>query len=269
MTGSGQWKTARTLTLGPQSSTSFSFDAVNKSEWIRVVPERDGILSVSMAYADPANKDQSSPARFEGLASVKGQPAQGAVMYALPASRKLGLLSAEGTYYEMDSTLRIVPVTGSANQQLLKEKIAIPMPLIRIDGTSFLVTDNRGRRWRLPVRDTLQAVRMSQRQTRVVREVVTERDILHCGGTFFELPADNADGFAKVKPSASHAFAIHHFASYRGMLLMSGADPKSKARHDLRRRSWACRVGVWRGRGDDRCHMGRSPGQGGRWQYHA
>lgn len=264
-TGSGQWKTARTLTLEPQSSTSFSFDAVNRSEWIRVVPERDGILSVSMAYADPANKDQSSPARFEGLALVKGQPAQGAVMYALPASRKLGLLSAEGTYYEMDSTLRIVPVTGSPNQQLLKEKIAIPTPLIRIDGTSFLVTDNRGRRWRLPVRDTLQAVRMSQRQTRVVREVVTERDILHCGGTFFELPADNADGFAKVKPVASHDFAIHDFASYRGMLLMSGADPRSKTSNDRLLRSSDGRIAVWAGVVDDLWKMGRPTGKGGPW----
>ena len=186
-------------------------------------------------------------------------------MYALPSSRKLGLLSTEGTYYEMDSTLRIVPVTGSLNQQLLKEKISIPMPLIRIDGTSFLVTDNRGRRWRLPVTDTVQSVRMMQRQTRVVREVVTERDLLHCGGTFFELPADNADGFAKVKPIASHSFAIHDIASYRGMLLMSGADPLSKTSNAHLLRSSDGRIALWAGVIDDLWKFGRPVGKGGPW----
>lgn len=264
-TGSGQWKTARTLTLEPMASTSFSFDADNKAEWIRVVPERDGMLSVSIAYADPANKDQSSPERFEGLASVRGATPPGAVMYALPASQKLGLLSAEGTYYEMDSTLRIVLVTGSPNQKLLKEKIAIPAPLIRIEGTSFLVTDNRGRRWRLPVRDTLQALRMLQRQSRVVREVVTERDLLHCGGTFFELPADNADGFAKVKPVASHDFAIHDIASYRGMLLMSGADASAKTTNPHLLRSSDGRIAVWAGVIDELWKLGRPTGKGGPW----
>jgi hypothetical protein len=263
--GNGQWKTARKLMLEAHSSTSVSFNAANRSEWIRVVAERDGVVSVSLAYADPKNKGQQSPALFEGLASVKGRAPQGAVMYALPASRKLGLLSAEGTYYEMDSTLQIVPVTGSPNQQLLKEKISIPTPLIRIDGTSFLVTDNRGRRWRLPVSDTLQSVRMMQRQTRVVREVVTERDLLHCGGTFFELPADNADGFAKVKPIASHSFAIHDIASYRGMLLMSGADPLSKTSNDRLLRSSDGRIALWAGVIDDLWKLGRPVGKGGPW----
>jgi hypothetical protein len=263
--GNGQWKTAQTITLNPQSSRSVSFDAGNRSEWIRVVAERAGVVSVSMAYADPKNKGQRSPALFEGLASVKGTAPQGAVMYALPSSRKLGLLSTEGTYYEMDSTLRIVPVSGSPNQQLLKEKISIPMPLIRIDGTSFLVTDNRGRRWRLPVTDTLQSVRMMQRQTRVVREVVTERDLLHCGGTFFELPADNADGFAKVKPIASHSFAIHDIASYRGMLLMSGADPLSKTSNAHLLRSSDGRIALWAGVVDDLWKLGRPVGKGAPW----
>jgi len=263
--GNGQWKTARKLMLEAHSSTSVSFNAAHRSEWIRVVAERDGVVSVSLAYADPKNKGQRSPALFEGLASVKGKAPQGAVMYALPSSRKLGLLSAEGQYYEMDSTLQITSVAASPNIQLLKEKIAIPAPLIRLDGSSFLVVDNRGRRWRLPVTDTLQSVRMMQRQTRVVREVVTERDLLHCGGTFFELPADNADGFAKVKPVASHSFAIHDIASYRGMLLMSGADPLSKTSNAHLLRSSDGRIALWAGVIDDLWKLGRPVGKGGPW----
>ena len=41
---------------------------------------------------------------------------------------------------------------------------------------------------------------------RLCREVVTERDLFNCAGTFYELPANNADGFAKIRPIASHNF---------------------------------------------------------------
>ena len=43
---------------------------------------------------------------------------------------------------------------------------------------------------------------------RVVREVVTERDLLHIDGSFFELPARNAGGMPYVRPISTHNFAI-------------------------------------------------------------
>ena len=47
---------------------------------------------------------------------------------------------------------------------------------------------------------------------RVCREVSTERDLFNCAGTLYELPAENADGFAKIRPIASHHFRIHDYA---------------------------------------------------------
>ncbi|MDX1564588.1 MAG: discoidin domain-containing protein [Phycisphaeraceae bacterium] len=60
---------------------------------------------------------------------------------------------------------------------------------------------------------------------RLCREVATERDLLHCFGTFFELPARNAQGMAKIRPVASHGFNIHDFCSWRGLLAITGVDP--------------------------------------------
>ena len=64
---------------------------------------------------------------------------------------------------------------------------------------------------------------------RVCREVCTERNLLNVHGTFYELPAENAGGFIKLRPIATHNRRIHDFASYRGLLVMSGvADERER-----------------------------------------
>ena len=57
---------------------------------------------------------------------------------------------------------------------------------------------------------------------RVCREVATERDLFNFGGTFYELPARNAQGFAKIRPVATHNLKIHDYASHFGLLFMTG-----------------------------------------------
>jgi hypothetical protein len=102
-------------------------------------------------------------------------------------------------------------------------------------------------------------------KTRVVREVVTERDLLHCGGTFFELPAENADGFAKVKPISSHPYIVNDFASYRGLLLLSGADPMGGSGNSHIIKSDDGTFAMWAGTIDDLWKLGKPGGQGGPW----
>ncbi len=62
---------------------------------------------------------------------------------------------------------------------------------------------------------------------RVCREVATERDLLNLRGTFYELPARNAQGLAKVRPVATHNLAIHDFCSHNGLLLFTGIDAET------------------------------------------
>jgi len=75
---------------------------------------------------------------------------------------------------------------------------------------------------------------------RIDREVVTERDLFNCHGTFYELPAENAGGFAKVRPISTHNRKIADYCSYRGLLVMTGisaagATATSSARMTARR----------------------------------
>ena len=105
-------------------------------------------------------------------------------------------------------------------------------------------------------------------QLRICREVATERDLLNVGGTFYELPAENADGFAKIRPVASHNFRIHDYASYRGMLVMTGLNPNVKAGEHIVV-SDDGKAAVWLGTIDDLWEMGKPTGHGGPWKNSA
>ena len=100
---------------------------------------------------------------------------------------------------------------------------------------------------------------------RICREVATERDLFNCGGTFFELPAENADGFAKIRPIASHPFAINDYASYRGLLVMSGLKNEYKVddQHLFGTPDRTARI--WAGVIDDLWKLGKPTGKGGPW----
>jgi hypothetical protein len=95
--------------------------------------------------------------------------------------------------------------------------------------------------------------------------VVTERDLFSCHGTFFELPAENADGFAKIRPIASHNLQFNDYASYRGMLIMTGIDPAFSGNNPHIFVSNDRKAAVWAGVIDDLWKLGKPVGKGGPW----
>ena len=107
---------------------------------------------------------------------------------------------------------------------------------------------------------------IGQDVVRICREVATERDLFNCHGTFYELPAENADGYAKIRPIASHNFRINDYASYRGMLVMTGIDPKKDKDNEHVIVSEDGKAAVWAGAIDDLWSMGKPTGKGGPWK---
>src|SRR5690606_30007737 len=104
-------------------------------------------------------------------------------------------------------------------KQVIQKHFSIEKNLVEVQANSVLVVDDLGRRWRFPKGDDKFDKLTQDGLTRLAREVVTERDLLNLHGTFYELPAENADGFAKVRPVSSHGMAIHDFASFRGLFV--------------------------------------------------
>jgi hypothetical protein len=98
---------------------------------------------------------------------------------------------------------------------------------------------------------------------RVCREVATERDLLNIHGTFYELPARNAQGLAKIRPVATHNLAIHDFCSHNGLLLFTGIDGETRSQNIFR--SADGKAAVWAGVVDDLWKLGKPRGSGGPW----
>ena len=99
---------------------------------------------------------------------------------------------------------------------------------------------------------------------RVCREVATERDLLNIAGTFYELPARNAGGVAKLRPISTHDLAIHDFCSHNGLLLLTGLDADTVSDRIIR--SADGKAAVWAGVVDDLWELGKPRGHGGPWR---
>ncbi len=273
--GNGTWTMLRSLKVAAGSSAMVEFSSGDAGEWIRVKAEQSTIATVHFYYGDDDKRGTSADPIFEGLANVATREVSGGLIYGLGDNRRaLGMLAttfegsekSETGYYELTAEMELVPKEDTATAAFIREKFAVPKDVITIDQASVLIRDDRGRRWRLPLGNEGFTGLTAAAALRIDREVATERDLLNCHGTFYELPAENADGFAKIRPVASHAFRIHDYASYRGMLIMTGVDPVlGKSNHHIIR-SADGRAAVWAGVIDDLWKLGKPVGKGGPWK---
>ena len=84
-------------------------------------------------------------------------------------------------------------------------------------------------------------------------------------GTFYEVPRDDSGGLAKARPIATHNRQIFDFASWRGMLVMSGVtDGAAAGGHSIT--SDDGKVDLWLGNVEDLWKLGPPRGEGGPWR---
>lgn len=275
--GNQKWEVLKTVTIRAGEAANVEFAESEKGEWIRVKSETNTIATVSFNYSAVDDRSVKPDNIFDGLAGVEESKALGGLMVGLGNDRRvLGISSvgfengmeSETGYYELDEQLKLIPKNDPETNRFIREKFAIPQNVIEIEASSVLIVDDANRRWRLPLGDNSFESLTNAAQLRIDREVATERDLLNCSGTFYELPAENADGFAKIRPVASHNFRIHDYASYRGMLVMTGIHPDAKAGEHIIR-SDDGKVAVWVGVIDDLWKMGKPTGHGGPWKSSA
>jgi hypothetical protein len=175
-------------------------------------------------------------------------------------------MPADGSaLYELDAGLKLQRVDDSAGLAYHKANCAIPAGVLSADAASMIYTDDAGRRWRLPVGEPGFEKDGAAGPVRVCREVCTERDLFNAGGTFYELPAENAGGFAKVRPVCTHNRRIHDYCSWRGLLVMTGIERDAAAGEHMIR-SEDGKAAVWLGAVDDLWKLPRPSGRGGPWQ---
>ena len=273
--GDNQWESLKAVSVKAGRAAFVPFSAADKGEWVRVKADKATLATVSFNYTASDNRAVAPDPIFAGLTSVNSDETLGGLLYGLGDNRRsLGLLAyaeeggnvSETGYYEMGDKLQLTHKRDTATADFIREKFAIPHQVVEMEEGSVLVVDDKGRRWRLPLGNEACRPLTDRAALRICREVATERDLFSCMGTFYELPAENADGFAKMRPISTHNYRINDYAFYRGMLVMTGISPEEGKGNPHVIMSDDGKAAIWAGVIDDLWALGKPVGQGGPWK---
>ncbi len=268
--GNGAWTKLRDVTVPASNSVWTEFPATETGAWIRLKPAGDAPDATAFFhYRGDDTRGTEAAAMFAGLAKP-GEQTGGALLRTRNAAAKtLRCLAHDATgslgLYDLDAELHLRPAApepkAADNEAWMATNMALPKSPFTLDAASVLYVDGKGLRWRLPMGDPALGQPGSER---LCREVSTERNLLNVHGTFYEVPADNAGGFPKLRPIATHNRRLFDFASYRGLLVISGVSAQAKGAHIIRSEDGKC--ALWVGAFDDLWQFGKARGVGGPWK---
>ena len=268
--GSGPWKPLSSETVPSGTGRFVAFPASAAGEWIRVRTGSSAKAATAVfTYRDKDPRDTVADEVFAGLAAP-GEDRSGGILRARDGGIKTLSFAAETAagkpagYYELDGEMKLRRVEDAKIEEFTRSRAAIPTAALTRDAASAIYTDEDGSRWRLPVGGLSKAEAAATH--RIVREVATERDLLNAEGTFYELPARNAGGIAKLRPIATHNRLIHDFCSFRGLFVLSGVATGAPADNPHIIRSDDGKVALWAGAIDDAWKLGKPRGDGGPWK---
>lgn len=270
--GDGKWRLLANLPVPPGTGAFHAIDAAERGEWVRVTASRDcAKASAVFIYRNSDPRGDEPSGMFDGLAKPGDQKATGGLVRSRPDNKRtlaLAAIDAKGGdigYYELGADLKLNRVEDAAAHSYQKSHTAIPRGALTVDAASAVFTDDDGKRWRLPKGAAEFDGGGTFGSYRLAREVATERDFFNAHGTVYELPANNAGGFARVRAVATHGRMIHDFCSYRGMLVMSGIAADAPAGNPHIIRSNDGKTALWVGAVDDAWQLGKPRGTGGPW----
>ncbi len=285
--GNDTWETFTKITVPPHGAISYPIDPEKTGAWIRVKATEAGReVTVHFQYRNKDLRSNSNDCEFTGLATVDAPATRLALMRSISHDR-LGIVATQSDgsvagYYEMNPKMEIIPKELPGSIEQWAADVIQPEKAFLTDSASVLIVED-GKRYRLPKNDSYTEEKISTQthqstqtlesflhenlasgRSRVCREVATERDLLNIHGTFYELPARNAQGLAKIRPVATHNLAIHDFCSHNGLLLISGL--ASNANSERIFKSADGNAQVWAGVVDDLWKLGKPRGFGGPWK---
>lgn len=279
--GDGKWSALREVTVPAKGYAWVDLTDAPHAPWVRIALDRD--VTQATAWFNYSNRDPRTTEAadiFAGLAPHDATQYTGGLVRARGADKRtlhLAAAKAEGGqaggarasdvgYYELGEHMQLRKADDPQAFSWMKQNVGIPTDVLTIDAASVLYIDDNGNRFRLP-KSTVLGDEPPALPERIDREVCTERDLFNAHGTFYELPARNAGGFAKIRPVASHNRHITDYCSYRGLLVMTGISPPGDGDESNPHviRSADGKAAVWVGAVDDLWQFGKPVGRGGPW----
>lgn len=242
-----------------------TFPADTTGTWIRI--SSSASLEKATAWFTYANLDTrqagKNHAKFKGLAKASETKLTTGIVRARDKNKRDLHFASDAGLYQLNADLTLIKVENPAAESWFKKNAAIPnrKGILEIDAASVIYIDDSGNRFRLPKGDPA----LNNETGRICREVATERDLFNAHGTFYELPANNALGFPRVRPIATHNLRIGDYCSYRGLMIMSGISKDAPKDNPHLIQSTDGKTTLWAGAVDDLWHLGKPVGKGGPW----
>ena len=271
--GDGHWTNYATISVPAAGYVFHVIPPETRGEWIRVKTDRD-VAAATAYFHYGSGSSPAEPAMFRSLPAAKqrGVKSEGILRPLEGRDMSLGFAAtaidgsgkaAPAGYYVMGADLRLRRASDAAAETSLRKKWA-PTRDFAVDAASAVIKDKTGRRYRLPLGSPVFSSASAAGWRRVVREVVTERNLMNIHGTFYEMPRVDAGGLARIRPLCTHNREIFDFASWRGLLVLSGNLAGAAGGHYIA--SEDGRVGLWLGNLEDLWKLGPPRGEGGPWR---
>ncbi len=276
--GSGDWREIGSISVPAHGYAFQIFPADIEAAWVRIKTDSDcrGATAYFHYLDTEYRSDDSADPIFAALPAAQTREAYtfGTIRISDREDGPLEFLAAgldpEGGgerlgRYLMGADLRMEKTEDPEAARALLKEAYIREPDFELDEASVILIDQDGRRFRLPRSDPYYDNPVNGEWPRGIREVVTERSLLNCHGTFYELPRDISGGIAGIKPVCTHERRIYDFCSWRGLLVISGILQDTPADGHVFR-SEDGKTGLWLGTVDDLWKLGKPRGKGGPWR---
>lgn len=272
--GQGEWKPAAKIQVPANAYRYHILNDELRAQWVRIrVVQAAKSVSAYFRLSNPPRA--AEPGLFVALApaSTSAPVIGGIAKPAMADARKLlfaanvreGQAIKSRGAWTLDGRLEFAPMDDPEKESILRKKYGVPEKRdFEIDAASVIVREG-DKRYRLPKTDGIYDRPFADGWPRGIREVVTERVHLNAHGTIYEVPYRDAGGFRRMRPICTHGKQIGDFASWRGMLVLTGvlADAPS-GEHVYRAGGNA--AALWFGDVDDLWRMGAPHGIGGPWR---
>ena len=265
--GNNTWSELRRVEVPAGGYAFTEFSPSETGAWVRVRASRDcAHATATFSYRAIDSRTTTAAPLFAGLATDSTKKPLGGLLHARGVGKKTLGLAVGDAFYEMGPDLQLRPSAEPGAAAWMQKHVAIPRDALALDAASVIYTDEAGKRWRLPRGRADYRLEGPLGFERTDREVCTERDLLNAAGTFFELPAENAGGIAKVRALTTHNRRIQDYASWRGLLVLTGLDEDAPVSNSHIVRSTDGKAAVWLGVVDDLWSLGKPIGVGGPWK---
>jgi hypothetical protein len=259
--GTNQWSEYKMVTVDAGGYNYITVPEGIPATWIRVKSDTDCIAS---AYFYFTGKPHAAVAdrMFSALAEANEPGFNASLIRPAGHNTNLQILPIHGkekNYMEIDGNLNVQKAIADSTTQM--NRILGLEKDFEIDEASVIVTDATGT-FRLPKGDASFNQPFSGNWPRGRRELESERLMLNAHGTFYEVGREA--GYVAMRPVSTHNKKIMDFATWRGLLVLSGT--KTTAKPDGHYFASSDNTGLWFGAIDDLWKLGKPRGEGGVWK---